>query len=204
MQPVRGTGAAARRRCWWTGAHGARCATRAASSCATSTACTCRGARPWTSSRRRRPSRLSRSTSSCMTRRGPCAQCAVSRVARRACAGSAAVCVACSHRVRISSSSAQHALPLWCTSCGIKGGEVHALFAKLPSILHAADEQMRSAQVNNGTYKSGFATSQAAYDRAQRELYAALDELEARLGRHRFLVGDRRAPATGLCACLCR
>ena len=48
-------------------------------------------------------------------------------------------------------------------------------------------------QVNNGTYKSGFATSQAAYDRAQRELYAALDELEARLGRHRFLVGDRRA-----------
>ena len=50
-------------------------------------------------------------------------------------------------------------------------------------------------QVNNGTYKSGFATSQAAYDRAQRELYAALDELEARLGRHRFLVGDRRGLA---------
>ena len=53
----------------------------------------------------------------------------------------------------------------------------------------------RVPQVNNGTYKSGFATSQAAYDRAQRELYAALDELEARLGRHRFLLGDRRAQA---------
>lgn len=48
-------------------------------------------------------------------------------------------------------------------------------------------------QVNNGTYKSGFATSQAAYDRAQQELYAALDALEARLARHRFLVGDRCA-----------
>jgi hypothetical protein len=49
-------------------------------------------------------------------------------------------------------------------------------------------------QVNNGTYKSGFATSQAAYDLAQQELYAALDALEARLARHRFLVGDRCAP----------
>ncbi len=68
-------------------------------------------------------------------------------------------------------------------------------FMQTPSVLHAAEKQTGHAQVNNGTYKSGFATSQAAYDRAQRELYAALDELEARLGRHRFLVGDRRAPA---------
>lgn len=46
-------------------------------------------------------------------------------------------------------------------------------------------------QVNNGVYKSGFATTQAAYDRAQRELYAALDTLEAGLQQSRFLVGDR-------------
>ena len=46
-------------------------------------------------------------------------------------------------------------------------------------------------QVNNGVYKSGFATTQSAYDRAQRELYATLDRLERRLQDHDFLVGDR-------------
>ncbi len=48
-------------------------------------------------------------------------------------------------------------------------------------------------QVNNGVYKSGFATTQSAYDRAQRELYATLDTLERRLQDHDFLVGDRSA-----------
>ena len=48
-------------------------------------------------------------------------------------------------------------------------------------------------QVNNGVYKSGFATTQSAYDRAQRELYATLDILERRLQDHDFLVGDRSA-----------
>lgn len=47
------------------------------------------------------------------------------------------------------------------------------------------------AQINNGVYKSGFATTQAAYARAQQELYAALDVVERRLSQHRFLVGDR-------------
>ncbi|KAK9809858.1 hypothetical protein WJX72_000438 [[Myrmecia] bisecta] len=46
-------------------------------------------------------------------------------------------------------------------------------------------------KINNGVYKSGFATTQAAYERAQRELYEALDIVEERLARHRFLVGDR-------------
>jgi putative glutathione S-transferase len=45
--------------------------------------------------------------------------------------------------------------------------------------------------VNNGVYKSGFATTQAAYDAAQRELWAALDALEATLTQRRFLCGDR-------------
>lgn len=47
------------------------------------------------------------------------------------------------------------------------------------------------AAVNNGVYRSGFATSQAAYDAAQRDLYVTLDELEAVLGRQRFVCGDR-------------
>lgn len=46
-------------------------------------------------------------------------------------------------------------------------------------------------KVNNGVYKVGFATSQRAYEEAFGELFFALDELERRLGRQRYLVGDR-------------
>jgi putative glutathione S-transferase len=42
--------------------------------------------------------------------------------------------------------------------------------------------------VNNGVYKAGFATSQASYERAFARLFAALDELDDRLSRRRFLV----------------
>jgi len=49
--------------------------------------------------------------------------------------------------------------------------------------------------VNNGVYKCGFATSQAAYDEAFARLFATLDELEARLGRQRYLTGDRLTEA---------
>jgi putative glutathione S-transferase len=45
------------------------------------------------------------------------------------------------------------------------------------------------ASVNNGVYRCGFARSQAAYEAAYDALFAALDELEARLGRQRYLVG---------------
>jgi glutathionyl-hydroquinone reductase len=45
------------------------------------------------------------------------------------------------------------------------------------------------ASVNNGVYRCGFARSQAAYEAAYDALFATLDELEARLGRQRYLVG---------------
>ena len=45
-------------------------------------------------------------------------------------------------------------------------------------------------EVNNGVYKAGFATTQAAYDAAVVPLFAALDWLEARLADHRWLLGD--------------
>jgi putative glutathione S-transferase len=45
--------------------------------------------------------------------------------------------------------------------------------------------------INNGVYKSGFATTQEAYEEAVRTLFAALDTLELRLADHRYLVGDR-------------
>ncbi len=39
------------------------------------------------------------------------------------------------------------------------------------------------ARVDNGVYKTGFATGQAAYEEAVLPLFAMLDELEERRGR---------------------
>lgn len=49
--------------------------------------------------------------------------------------------------------------------------------------------------VNNGVYKSGFATSQEAYDDAVGQLFAELDKLEARLSSQRYLVGNQLTEA---------
>lgn len=46
-------------------------------------------------------------------------------------------------------------------------------------------------EVNNGVYKSGFATTQAAYDAAVVPLFEALDWLDDHLSRNRYLVGDQ-------------
>ncbi|CAN7214124.1 glutathione S-transferase family protein [Aminobacter sp. LjRoot7] len=44
--------------------------------------------------------------------------------------------------------------------------------------------------INNGVYRAGFATTQGAYEEAFNELFAALDTLEDRLSRQRYLVGN--------------
>jgi glutathionyl-hydroquinone reductase len=51
------------------------------------------------------------------------------------------------------------------------------------------------ADVNNGVYRAGFATTQAAYEEAFLALFARLEALEERLGRQRWLVGDRQTEA---------
>jgi putative glutathione S-transferase len=43
--------------------------------------------------------------------------------------------------------------------------------------------------VNNGVYRAGFASSQAAYEEAVFPLFATLDELDARLADQRYLFG---------------
>jgi putative glutathione S-transferase len=43
--------------------------------------------------------------------------------------------------------------------------------------------------VNNGVYRAGFATAQEAYEEAFRAVFGALDELERRLARQRYLAG---------------
>jgi putative glutathione S-transferase len=45
--------------------------------------------------------------------------------------------------------------------------------------------------VNNGVYKSGFATSQEAYEEAVEPLFESLEWLDGRLSTQRYLIGDR-------------
>ena len=49
--------------------------------------------------------------------------------------------------------------------------------------------------VNNGVYKCGFATTQAAYEENVVKLFATLDELDAHLDGSKYLVGDRLTEA---------
>jgi putative glutathione S-transferase len=45
--------------------------------------------------------------------------------------------------------------------------------------------------VNNGVYRAGFATTQKAYETAYDQLFSSMDELEQRLSKQRYLVGDQ-------------
>jgi glutathionyl-hydroquinone reductase len=49
--------------------------------------------------------------------------------------------------------------------------------------------------VNNGVYRTGFATTQGAYEDAATQLFAALDRLDERLARQPYLTGDRLTEA---------
>ncbi len=45
--------------------------------------------------------------------------------------------------------------------------------------------------INNGVYKAGFATTQEAYEEAVTALFCALDRVEERLSKQRYLVGSK-------------
>ncbi len=47
------------------------------------------------------------------------------------------------------------------------------------------------AEINNGVYRAGFATTQGAYEAAVTRLFAALDWLEDHLSTRRYLTGDQ-------------
>jgi putative glutathione S-transferase len=46
-------------------------------------------------------------------------------------------------------------------------------------------------KINNGVYKAGFTARQHVYERACKQLFDALDQLEERLARSRYLFGTR-------------
>lgn len=49
--------------------------------------------------------------------------------------------------------------------------------------------------INNGVYKTGFASNQEAYEKNYKNLFAALDRIDDRLNGRMFLVGDRLTEA---------
>lgn len=51
------------------------------------------------------------------------------------------------------------------------------------------------SNINNGVYKTGFATTQTAYDAAVTALFDSLDWVEDRLSTNRYLLGDRLTEA---------
>lgn len=67
-----------------------------------------------------------------------------------------------------------------------------------PEALRAEIDEINSRvyeTVNNGVYRSGFATTQQAYEEAVQALFETLDYLEARLSKQRYLVGDQLTEA---------
>ncbi|MBW8448183.1 MAG: glutathione S-transferase family protein [Arenimonas sp.] len=66
--------------------------------------------------------------------------------------------------------------------------------ADLRDDIDALNDRIYDA-VNNGVYKSGFATTQDAYESAVTPLFAMLDELEERLSTRRYLFGPRMTEA---------
>ncbi|MCC6705985.1 MAG: glutathione S-transferase family protein [Gammaproteobacteria bacterium] len=76
--------------------------------------------------------------------------------------------------------------------CGAAAGDYYpqALRADIDAVNARVYET-----VNNGVYRAGFATSQAAYDEAVLSLFETLDWLEARLEGQRYLCADQLTEA---------
>ncbi|WP_224703267.1 glutathione S-transferase family protein [Devosia aquimaris] len=61
--------------------------------------------------------------------------------------------------------------------------------AELRSVIDPINDRVYD-DINNGVYKAGFATTQAAYEEAVGKLFDALDWVEAKLGETAYLTGD--------------
>ncbi len=70
-----------------------------------------------------------------------------------------------------------------------------------PELQDAIDETIDAiySPINNGVYRSGFATTQAAYEEAVTELFQALNHWEEVLSQQRYLVETRLPRQIGVC-----
>jgi len=67
-----------------------------------------------------------------------------------------------------------------------------------PENLRSSIDELNSwiyEAVNNGVYRAGFATTQSAYDAAVDALFSALDQLDIRLSKQRYLTGSTLSEA---------
>jgi putative glutathione S-transferase len=74
------------------------------------------------------------------------------------------------------------------------GSVVQSSFEFYPEALRSEIDQVVAEiyePINNGVYKSGFATTQAAYEEAVVTLFGELDRLEEVLNQQRYLVGSQ-------------
>ncbi len=71
---------------------------------------------------------------------------------------------------------------------GLTGNDNDYYPANLRTQIDAINEKVYGS-INNGVYRAGFATTQAAYEEAYHQLFAALDWVEQILNRQRYLAG---------------
>ncbi|MFY0692677.1 MAG: glutathione S-transferase family protein [Paracoccaceae bacterium] len=76
----------------------------------------------------------------------------------------------------------------------ITGNDLDFWPAEMRDEIEAVNARIYST-LNNGVYKSGFATTQSAYDAAVMPLFETLGWLEDRLTTRRYLMGDRLTEA---------
>lgn len=73
---------------------------------------------------------------------------------------------------------------------GVAGNELDFYPEDLRDEIEAVNAAVYE-NVNNGVYRTGFATTQEAYEEAFEGLFAELDRLDERLSRNRYLCGER-------------
>jgi putative glutathione S-transferase len=73
---------------------------------------------------------------------------------------------------------------------GVAGNDADFYPEGLRETVEAINEPIYH-RINNGVYKTGFATTQDAYEEAFDDLFAELDHVEARLADNRYLCGER-------------
>lgn len=77
---------------------------------------------------------------------------------------------------------------------GITGNDLDFWPVAMRASIEGVNEDVYH-NINNGVYKAGFATTTDAYEEAFNALFDALDRMEARLQRHRYLMGEHLTEA---------